>query len=75
MNRTSSLVAIAGLCAACVHSREVLSGKGKKFYRCALSDTDPRFSKYPRIPVLTCEGHEPSPADAGPDESRDEEPG
>lgn len=26
------------------------------FYRCKLSDTDPRFPKYPRLPVRQCDG-------------------
>lgn len=36
--------------------RVVRSDKGSVFYRCALSDVDARFPKYPRIPVLECEG-------------------
>ena len=36
------------------------------FYRCGLSDIDPSFPKYPRLPVLECAGFEPS-GDAQPD--------
>ena len=28
------------------------------FILCELSVTDPRFPKYPRLPVLSCEGYE-----------------
>jgi hypothetical protein len=48
-----------GLCSGCVHMREISSDRGAIFYRCALSDTDPRFPKYPRLPVLHCSGHQP----------------
>ncbi len=46
----------AGLCASCSHVRTIRSPRGSTFYRCALSDKDPRFAKYPRLPVLRCEG-------------------
>ncbi len=45
-----------GLCARCVHVRVVENKRGSRFYRCLLADTDPRFVKYPRLPVLNCEG-------------------
>ncbi len=41
--------------------RQVTSDRGATFYRCALSDTDPRFPRYPRLPVLECAGYEPAP--------------
>ena len=47
-----------GLCATCIHMREVQSDRGSTFYRCALSDSDPRFPKYPRLPVLRCDGYQ-----------------
>jgi hypothetical protein len=47
-----------GLCANCVHARIVRSDRGSIFYRCGLSDTDPAFPKYPRLPVLNCAGYE-----------------
>ena len=47
-----------GLCADCVHSRRVVSAKGSEFWLCAKSETDPRFRKYPRLPVLACDGYE-----------------
>jgi len=46
-----------GLCATCRHARVIRSAKGSVFYSCELSRTDPCFVKYPRLPVLTCQGH------------------
>lgn len=45
-----------GLCARCRHVQVVDSRRGSRFYLCRLSATDPRFPKYPRLPVLRCEG-------------------
>ncbi len=50
-------VAAAGLCADCVHARRIESGRGSVFILCELSLTDLRFPKYPRLPVLSCEGY------------------
>jgi hypothetical protein len=62
--RTSSQ-AHAGLCASCVHADTITSSRGSVFYLCRLSFTDPRFRKYPPLPVLACPGYQPadSPAD------------
>jgi hypothetical protein len=51
----------AGLCEHCAHMREIKSDRGSTFYRCALSDVDSRFPKYPRLPVLQCSGYRPLP--------------
>ncbi|HEY7650814.1 MAG TPA: hypothetical protein VID04_17595 [Methylomirabilota bacterium] len=48
--------ASTGLCETCRHARPVTSARGSTFWRCALSDQDSRFPKYPRLPVLTCDG-------------------
>jgi len=47
-----------GLCADCVHALRVESDRGAAFYLCELSATDPRFPKYPRLPVIACGGFE-----------------
>jgi hypothetical protein len=47
-----------GLCADCVHARQIESDRGSTFLLCQLSFTDPQFEKYPRLPVLTCSGYE-----------------
>jgi hypothetical protein len=46
-----------GLCATCIHSRQIRSDRGSLFYFCSLSETDLSFPKYPRLPVLTCAGY------------------
>jgi hypothetical protein len=48
----------AGLCNACVHQRVVGNTRGSVFSLCEKSKEDPRFSKYPRIPVIECAGFE-----------------
>ena len=47
----------SGLCATCRHARVITSDRGSTFLLCQLSLTDPRFAKYPRLPVLQCEGY------------------
>jgi hypothetical protein len=47
-----------GLCASCVHAR-VIGGARSAFWLCELSRTDPRFPRYPRLPVLRCDGYSP----------------
>jgi GNAT superfamily N-acetyltransferase len=34
------------------------SARGSRFYLCGRSHTDPRFPKYPRLPVRDCAGYE-----------------
>ncbi|MBZ5571126.1 MAG: hypothetical protein LAO09_04520 [Acidobacteriia bacterium] len=48
-----------GLCLDCHHVRRIESAKGSTFYRCAVSESDPKFAKYPRLPVLVCSGFKP----------------
>jgi len=47
----------AGLCSDCLHARRLESARGSVFILCNLSQIDPRFLKYPRLPVLSCDGH------------------
>jgi hypothetical protein len=47
-----------GLCATCRHVRVIRSDRGSAFYMCQLSATDPRFAKYPTLPVAVCYGYE-----------------
>lgn len=49
-----------GLCARCRHATVVHSARGSGFWRCRRSVHDPRFPKYPRLPVLRCTGFEPT---------------
>ena len=45
-----------GLCASCEHARIIASDRGTQYLLCELSKTDPRYPKYPRLPVLACDG-------------------
>lgn len=47
-----------GLCRNCVHARRIVSGKGSEFWRCAVSEREPDWPKYPPLPVLNCRKHE-----------------
>jgi hypothetical protein len=38
--------------------RMIRSDRGAVFYLCTLLAVDPRFVKYPRLPVLSCSGYE-----------------
>jgi hypothetical protein len=44
-----------GLCATCVH-RDIKASARSVFLRCKLADVDPRFPRYPPLPVLGCPG-------------------
>ena len=48
----------AGLCDSCTHQKLIRTGRGSVFSMCLRSRTDPRFPKYPRIPVERCPGYE-----------------
>jgi hypothetical protein len=50
----------AGLCAGCRHVRIIATDGGSRFYLCRMSYVDPRFPRYPRIPVIACAGYEPA---------------
>jgi hypothetical protein len=56
----------AGLCAACVHARLVVSGRGSRFVLCERSRTDARFPRYPTLPVVACTGFEARAARSEP---------
>jgi hypothetical protein len=56
----SSAPVSPGLCASCVHAQAIESSKGSTFTLCRLSFTDPRFVKYPRLPVVVCSGYQPT---------------
>jgi hypothetical protein len=48
----------AGLCATCRHATVIVSDRGSRFYRCERSNTDPRFRRYPPLPVVRCIGYD-----------------
>jgi len=47
----------------CAHQRVVATKRGPTYSLCERSRTDPRFPKYPRLPVLECAGFAPADAD------------
>jgi hypothetical protein len=48
-----------GLCASCAHAIVITSDRGSVFVQCALAKTDPRFPRYPPVPVVACPGYQP----------------
>jgi hypothetical protein len=59
--RPPATLAKAGLCATCLHCR-IVKTERSTFYLCQRSFTDPRYLKYPPIPVRECPGYEPGSA-------------
>jgi len=57
--RLARLAVHPGLCASCVHLALADSGRSV-FVRCGLADADPRFARYPRLPVADCPGYRPA---------------
>jgi hypothetical protein len=55
----ADVAAAVGLCAGCRHARVQRSERGSAFWRCARAATDPRFARYPALPVRACPGCEP----------------
>ena len=55
-----------GLCDSCRHQRLVGNTRGSTFSLCERSRTDRAYPKYPRVPVLTCPGHERRSEASGP---------
>jgi hypothetical protein len=50
------LAASPGLCATCAHLR-LAASRRSVFLRCGLADEDPRFPRYPPLPVVACAGY------------------
>ena len=47
----------AGLCDTCKFQKIVRTTRGSVFSMCERSKTDPRYPKYPRLPVKECPGY------------------
>jgi hypothetical protein len=45
-----------GLCDHCTNVQIIENRRGSRFYRCRLADIDPKFVRYPPLPVLSCPG-------------------
>jgi hypothetical protein len=52
-------IASPGLCRDCRNARIITGRQGSRFYLCRLAATNPRFVKYPPIPVTWCTGYDP----------------
>lgn len=50
----------AGLCAGCRHARLNQTRRGPVYLRCLLAGVDPAYPRYPRLPVLRCDGYQPA---------------
>jgi len=48
----------SGLCATCEHQQLVPNTRGSTFSLCKRSREDPAYPRYPRLPVLSCPGHQ-----------------
>jgi hypothetical protein len=46
-----------GLCFTCRNARRVETPRSR-FWMCLLAATDPRFDKYPRLPMRECAGYQ-----------------
>ena len=62
----AALRARAGLCGGCRHALLRPTRRGTTYLRCALSAVDPRFPKYPGLPVTECTGFMPGDEPAEP---------
>ena len=51
-----------GLCNRCRHQKLIRNTRGSTFSMCLRAREDPRYPKYPRIPVASCPGFERRPA-------------
>lgn len=58
-----------GLCSVCRHRRVVANRRGSRFYLCEKSKDDPRFPRYPPLPVLRCAGFEADGEDPDDEEN------
>ena len=50
-----------GLCYGCRYARVVTARADNRYWRCERAVVDPRFPKYPCLPMLACDGYEPAP--------------
>ena len=56
--RSAELARTVGLCARCAYAARQQTARGSVFWRCRRAETDARFARYPRLPVVACPGFE-----------------
>jgi hypothetical protein len=61
----------AGLCAVCTHQRLVPAARAT-YSMCRLAAGDPRFPRYPSLPVIRCAGFAPAAPEG--DRTEDDRP-
>jgi len=49
-----------GLCAQCAWCHRINTAHGSTFFLCRRAETDPAFTRYPRLPVVRCDGFVPA---------------
>lgn len=57
-----------GLCGSCAHARVLTNRAGSTFHLCQLSREDCEYPRYPRLPILRCDGYRRATAVHGPGE-------
>lgn len=60
-DRLAQLRQNAGLCGSCRQAVLRPTRRDTVYLRCGLAATDARYAKYPRLPVVTCDGYLPEP--------------
>lgn len=60
-----------GLCSVCRHARRVGNRRGSRFWLCGLAGDDPRFPRYPSLPVVRCAGFSPRDPGTGDEDPED----
>jgi len=53
-----ALLDSVGLCLTCRWVRASTNRRDSTFYRCGRAEADPRFTRYPPLPVRSCPGYE-----------------
>ena len=54
----AALGAAPGLCASCQHAKLNATNRGTAYLPCTRAAWDSRLPRYPRLPVLECDGYE-----------------
>lgn len=59
------------LCETCAHNREIVTPKGSRFLLCRRSITEVGYPRYPRQPVVRCDGHVANDEEEGGEKGHD----